>query len=236
MKKQIEIPNLDIPIIIQSYTKSKTIKIFYKQGSIKVTKPNWYSNKNIAKYIVDNIDRIKQEYIDAQETYNKYDEEINEILFLGEKYKIYKIYNKPENNIYIKDSSIYIELIKDSVTNLNLKNILKLYLKEKSKNIIEDRLIYWSGIINVKYNKYKIKDCKTIWGSCSNKSNLNFNYKIIMFPIYIIDQIIIHEICHIKFLNHSKKFWEEVYIYCDKEKYYKGEKWIKENINKINII
>ncbi len=239
MKTQIKIPNLDIPIIIQSYTKSKSVKIFYKKDSIKVTKPNWYSNRNIEKYIKDNIEKIKEEYINAQEKYdkqNKASNEFNEILFLGEKYKICKVYNKNKNSICLKDNYIYIELIYDNISNDELKNILKIYLKEKSKDIIEDRLIYLSNVTNIKYNKYRIKDCKSIWGSCSSKQNLNFNYKIIMFPIEVLDQIIIHELCHIKYLNHSEKFWNLVYTYCSKEKYYEGEKWIKQNINLINII
>ena len=90
--------------------------------------------------------------------------------------------------------------------------------------------------MNIKYNAFRIKDCKTMWGSCSIRKNLNFNYKLIMFPYEIMDQIIIHELCHIKYLNHSNSFWNLVYKYCDKDRYKEGKRWIKNNFNLINII
>ena len=236
MKKQINILNLNIPVVIQSYRKSKSIKLFYKKGYIKVTKPIWYSSKNIEKYIKDNIEKIKREYTKAQQSYIKEENNIEQILYLGKIYNIKKIFNKEKNTICFKDNSIYIEIEKDDISNEQLKDILKNYLKQLAKTYIYERLIYNSNITNIKYNAFRIKDCKTMWGSCSNKQNLNFNYKIIMFPISIIDQIIIHELCHIKYLNHSEKFWNLVYSYCNKEEYVKGEKWIRQNKNLINVI
>ena len=236
MKKQINISGLNIPVVIQSYTKSKSVKILYKKDYLKVTKPIWYSNNNIVKYIKDNIDKIKKEYEKAQTIYIKEEKEIKEILYLGNKYNICILYNKDKFDIYIKEDKLYIELTQENISNENLKIIIKNYLKEKSRNIIEERLLYNSNKTNIQYNKYRIKDCKTIWGSCSNKNNINLNYKLIMLPVDIIDQIIIHELCHIKYLNHSKKFWNLVYSYHNKEKYDKGEKWIKENKDIINII
>lgn len=236
MKKQINISGLNIPIVIQSYRKSKSVKIFYKRDYLKVTKPIWYSNNNIVKYINDNINKIREEFNNAQEIYNKKGKDIDQILYLGKIYNIKKIFNKEKNTVYFKDNSIYIEVEKDDISNEELKDILKKYLKQLAKTYIYERLIYNSNITNIKYNAFRIKDCKTMWGSCSNKNNINLNYKLIMLPVDILDQIIIHELCHIKYLNHSKKFWNLVYSYHNKEKYDKGEKWIKENKDIINII
>ncbi len=60
------------------------------------------------------------------------------------------------------------------------------------------------------YNRINIKNQKTRWGSCSRKRNLNFNYKIIFLPERVQDYIIAHELCHLKEMNHSKKFWSLV--------------------------
>lgn len=92
------------------------------------------------------------------------------------------------------------------------KNNYKKYLEYK-KEALEftiERINYLNKKYNFKFNKIKIKNQKTRWGSCSRKGNLNFNYKIMFLPQQIADYIITHELCHLKELNHSKKFWNLV--------------------------
>ena len=97
------------------------------------------------------------------------------------------------------DSSIYIGNKED-------------YLKYKKEvySLILKRLDYFNRIYNYKYNKIRIKNQKTRWGSCSSKKNLNFNYKILFLKDYMQDYIIVHELCHLKEMNHSKRFWNLV--------------------------
>ncbi len=64
--------------------------------------------------------------------------------------------------------------------------------------------------IGVTYNKITIRCQHTHWGSCSSKGNLNFNCLLILLPDEIIDSVIVHELCHIKQMNHSAKFYAEV--------------------------
>lgn len=60
------------------------------------------------------------------------------------------------------------------------------------------------------YNSVRIKDQQTRWGSCSNKKNLSFNYRLMSFNKKVIDYVIVHELCHLKEMNHSQKFWKLV--------------------------
>lgn len=86
------------------------------------------------------------------------------------------------------------------------------YLKYKnhSYDFIKKRLDYFNRIYNLKYNKISVRDQKSRFGSCSQKANLNFNYKILFLPKEQADYIIVHELCHLKEFNHSKNFWRLV--------------------------
>ena len=64
--------------------------------------------------------------------------------------------------------------------------------------------------MNVHFNRVRIKNVKTIWGSCSSKKNLNFNFKLSFLPEALIDYVFVHELAHLKHMNHSKAFWSEV--------------------------
>jgi len=86
------------------------------------------------------------------------------------------------------------------------------YLKYKNNalDFVNKRIQYFNKNGDFKFNNISIRNQKTRWGSCSSKKNLNFNYKIVLLPKHIADYIIVHELCHLKEMNHSKNFWNLV--------------------------
>ena len=83
-------------------------------------------------------------------------------------------------------------------------------LAEKAKVIIPERVRYYAPKIGVTYNRITIRCQRTRWGSCSSKGNLNFNCLLAMFPIEVIDSVVVHELCHRKHMNHSPQFYAEI--------------------------
>ena len=79
--------------------------------------------------------------------------------------------------------------------------------KKKALAFVKERVAFYNEIYLFSFRHIFIKNQKTRWGSCSHKNNLNFNYKILFLPETLQDYIIVHELCHLKELNHSKKFW-----------------------------
>ncbi len=86
------------------------------------------------------------------------------------------------------------------------------YLKRKvdALKFANEKVAYYNKFYNFKFNNISVKNQRTRWGSCSSKGNLNFNYKILLLPENIADYVIVHELCHLKELNHSYKFWNLV--------------------------
>lgn len=85
-----------------------------------------------------------------------------------------------------------------------------LKLKEEALKLTEEKVAKFNRIYGFRLNKIFIKNQKTIWGSCSKKRNLNYNYKVALLPDKLADYIIVHELCHLKEFNHSRKFWQLV--------------------------
>lgn len=82
--------------------------------------------------------------------------------------------------------------------------------RDGALTLVQKKVRHFSDQLGYRYNKINIKNQKTCWGSCSRKANLNFNYKIIFLPERIQNYIIMHELCHLKEFNHSKRFWKLV--------------------------
>jgi predicted metal-dependent hydrolase len=82
--------------------------------------------------------------------------------------------------------------------------------QEQARVFITERVEDFSKRYNFSYNRIFIKSHKRRWGSCSAKKNLNFNYRLLFLPQKLADYIVVHELCHLKEMNHSKKFWQLV--------------------------
>ncbi len=86
------------------------------------------------------------------------------------------------------------------------------YLKNKdsAKNLLHTKITHFNEMYGVRLKRISVRNQKTRWGSCSSLGNLNFNYKIIYLPEKLADYVVVHELCHLKEFNHSKKFWRWV--------------------------
>jgi predicted metal-dependent hydrolase len=82
--------------------------------------------------------------------------------------------------------------------------------KEKARALAHDRMRHFNTIYNFSWERVAIRNQKSRWGSCSQKGNINFNYKIALLPAHLADYVIVHEMCHLKEFNHSQKFWDLV--------------------------
>lgn len=104
-------------------------------------------------------------------------------------------------------------------------------LVTRAKRIIPQRVRYYAEIMGLDYGRITIRMQKSRWGSCSAKGNLNFNCLLMRTPETIIDYVVVHELCHLKEMNHSERFWAEV------EKvlpdYKERRKWLKDHESEI---
>lgn len=81
-----------------------------------------------------------------------------------------------------------------------LKKEAKIYCKEKAD--------YFSNIMGLKYSRITITSAKKRFGSCSNKGNISFSYRLMLYPEAAREYVIVHELAHLKEMNHSKCFYE----------------------------
>ena len=100
-------------------------------------------------------------------------------------------------------------------------------LRERAKSVLAQRTAYFARQVGVTYGRITVRDQKTRWGSCSQTGNLNFNFRLILAPLEVLDYVVVHELCHRRQMNHSAQFWQEVaQVLPD---YRKRKAWLTEN-------
>ncbi len=114
---------------------------------------------------------------------------------------------------------------KESAEKLSEKEISA--LMNSAKATLPYRVKFWAEFMGVSFNRVTIKRQVTRWGSCSSKKNINLNFLLMLCPEEVKDYVILHELCHLRHLDHSKEFWGEVERYCPDYKTHR--KWLKEN-------
>ena len=140
---------------------------------------------------------------------------------------------------FIADKSVWIEktIEKVKVRNEQEKSMPKFTTEEihnladKALEIIPKRVDYYAKIMGVSYGRITIRNQVSRWGSCSAKGNLNFNCLLMLCPIEVLNYVVIHELCHIREMNHSRRFWSLVERFCPEYKQHKA--WLKEHGNEL---
>ena len=133
----------------------------------------------------------------------------NELLLLGNRYAYYysaQYKNKVVVNHESKTIQAQRDLLDSAVQEKWLKSVAKRHITERAETLSEALLL--------PYNKLYIRGQKRKWGNCSSEKNISINWRLIKAPAFVIDYVIIHELCHTVIMNHSAHFYTLLRSHC----------------------
>ena len=108
-----------------------------------------------------------------------------------------------------------------------VREALRGYLIGRAQQRIRERLDHFIPLVGRAPGRVTIREQRTKWGSCSAKGNLNFNCLLMLAPEEVMDYVIVHELCHLRHMDHSKDFWAEVGSIDPAFKAH--QKWLRDN-------
>lgn len=168
----------------------------------------------------------------VQKTHNKVIEKAKQVrvrqykegelfLYLGQEYPLV-IQEQTSLRVVLEEG-----LMVPALSRSKLHLLLSHWYQEQARQIITEIAKQRATLMNVAFSKIRITAAKTRWGSCSASKNLSFSWRLVMAPVPIIEYVVVHELAHLKHLNHSKAFWQEVEA---KLPDYKARRaWLKHN-------
>lgn len=195
--------------------KRKSCSLAIKEGTLIVRVPYYYNKDIICQMINNNIKWIKENLQRSADSFGlpiSY-ENGEEIRLIGKIYNIeYGLSNKYFSPL-LENGKLKIAVNKYSDKKYIINEVNK-FIADLSQKEIKESMERLTKLTGLYPNKITVKSMTASWGRCNSKRNISINYKVITFPKSYIDYVCIHELCHLKHMDHSAEFWNEVEKYC----------------------
>lgn len=195
--------------IIYISGKRKTISISISPKCEVVCKyPKGLNSRTVNNFIAEKTDWINKKISDNRAVQAKYENLINceSVSVLGKIFDVKFVVGT--RKVKIVDDTIFVK---------NYESLIK-FIKSKTKEVIVDRVNYLFDILDIESKELKITNSKRQWGNCNSNGKISINFRTGCLPIKLLDYVLLHEITHLKYMNHSKRFWTELDMLCPNSK------------------
>ena len=200
------------------YKRIKRLNARIRDAKILVSAPYYASMADIIKFLDENYKKIEKVINEQLKVVDK-----NVVYIFGTKYNLTTI-KSTENKVNIVDDTCYCFYKNDYAESLDL------YYKKIVKDELELIVNKYEDVMNeydIKFKKITIKKMKSRWGSClASKRFITINSNLGKYPKMCLEYVFCHEIAHIKYQNHSARFYDFIYLY------FKDEKLARKNLKK----
>lgn len=232
----LKIGSTIIPYSIRKSTRAKHVTITVGINGVKVVAPvsvsddriipmvenkrEWIFKKTEAFRLLNRQIHLEQEHVNGKM-----------LLFRGERFTLSVLEYDGRYTRVIFENERFVVFINNNLPmdkrQREIHKALERWYLDQAKDLFQSRLAVYRDRLGLDFNQVRLKNQKTRWGSCSSKGNLNLNWRLVMAPTSIVDYVVVHELCHLKIMNHSKEFWKLVECYIPDYKVRK--RWLKQH-------
>ena len=220
------------------YRKRKTMSIEVEpSGEINVISPLGFTDEEVLLKVKSKANWIVQKQYELKSVN---DQKINReavngesFMYLGRNYSLQLVVDEDVKDINVKlyrGKFVVTTYTKDEE---KIKSALENWYREKTLIKAKERIKYYEVYFSDKVSNIKVKEQKKRWASCTSRNELLFNWRCSMAPSNVFDYMVVHEMCHMKYKDHSKEFWDRVRSVLPD--YEIRRKWLKDNGIKLDI-
>lgn len=237
----IQFGNTKIPYTLSRSNRRKTMSIAIDQHGVSVISPSDVDIEKIESTLHKKATWIIKQLNDFNEMNIKFHERLflsgEKFPYLGRQYRL-KVQKttceKPSFRFY---QSRFFAEIPNYITDDNYREILyPLYvdwIKERANTFAHERIKRFTQKLQEEPKKIIIKEQEKRWGSCTPSGNILLNWRTFLAPASIVDYVLAHELVHLKYMDHSKEYWDTLRMLLPD--YEKRKEWLRINGGTLNI-
>jgi len=214
---------IEVNQIVRS--KRKTLALIVRpDGSLVVRAPLRTSEKSIRDFIESHAEWVEKKQVEARAALppapRRY-EPGEMFMYLGHAYPL-EIVNEQRQPLLLNGNFKLAESAQGKAA-----LAFERWYRAQARQILNERAKLFAGQYDFQYKKIGITSARTRWGSCSANGSLNFSWRLILAPMEAVDYVVVHELVHTVFHNHSKRFWKKVETILPD--YKERRKWLRRN-------
>lgn len=215
------IHGVGIPYILKPSSRAKRLIIRVREGQVMVSVPKGMPLKKAVAFIETKSDWVFEQWQASRslvaETKLRVFREGDLLPYLGRRLSLHIAVSSHKHLRIELHESTLLALVPEEVLShtesSDLREAMYQWYKMQAREILWHKLDHFAQLMGVEYRQFRLKEQKTMWGSCSTLGNINLNWRIILGSEEVADYLVVHELAHLRYFNHSKDFWHEVEQY-----------------------
>jgi predicted metal-dependent hydrolase len=231
--RTLQLKTLQVQYSLKRSSKRRTIGFVINDAGLSVVAPKWVTVTQIEESIAEREDWIIRKTFEWQEFTKKRDSlrvewgDGAKVRYLGAEITV-RLDNSADvtkAGALFNDSLLRIALPAQA-SDEQIKNRVESWLQSRAKILFAERIPLYSQKLGSAPTKWALSSARTRWGSCAHDGIIRLNWRLVQFPLEIIDYVVAHELAHLKELNHGPEFWRTVgELFPD---YEQKRRWLKQ--------
>lgn len=206
-------------------SKIKNMYILIRNGKVIVKVPKAISDNRIRNFINSKEEWINKKLKEFEKKSFKEKSYVSGEVFkvLGNDYTLnieYGDFEKASVNL----NNGYINIcVSENCETVKIKELIEKMYYKIALMIVDKSVNMWKNILKIAPDVVVIKKLKTAWGKCNSKGKITINPDLMKYDQRVVDYVVLHEFCHLRYMNHSKDFWNMVSKYMPDYKLLRNE-------------
>lgn len=218
--------------------KRKTIALQIKQGDLLVRAPAYLTKQQVEQFVLSKQAWVtkKLAIIEERKSATFSYQDGDSLLVFG-KARRFTLLTGDIQNVCLLADSLVVTLTASQYLLANkallIRALLLDWFRQQVDTYLQEKLFFYQKVTGLCATSVKTRMYKSRWGSCNSKRALTFNTLLAMVPKPVFDYVIVHELCHIKHMNHSAAFWQLLASYLPD--YQQQKHWLKINQQHLSL-
>jgi predicted metal-dependent hydrolase len=230
VKELIHFENLRVEIWRRPYQRSLNLRV-RAQGLVRVTCGRSVSRCAILDFVRESrtfIDRCQSELAETAARFPEKRYVSDEIfMFFGEEWPLEVVWTW-EPRVRVQPLERRLEMLAPlSSTLAQRRRAMHAFYRRQARMHLEERIAHFAARMDLRPAKVSVRGQRTRWGSCTTEGKISLNWKLLAAPEWVIDYVVVHELAHLKHMNHSPRFWDLVGAYHPDPR--SARRWLREN-------